>query len=102
MLDGIFVLDIFGLDEFRMRADLVQHPDLVREASPVVDAGEALEPRLAQDLVEGLLPRRHRHEYHLLADGRRRAHPHLMPRPLQDDGVHEELLDELAIPGAAL
>ena len=25
---------------------LVQHPDLVREAGPVADAGEALKPRL--------------------------------------------------------
>ena len=42
------------------------------------------------------------YENHLLADGRRRPHPHLMPGPLQDNGVHEELLYELAIPGAAL
>ena len=33
---------------------LVQHPDLVREAGPVADAGEALKPRLAQNLVQGL------------------------------------------------
>ena len=39
------------------------------------------------------------HENHLLADGRRRPHPHLMPGPLQEDGIHEELLYELAIPG---
>ena len=30
---------------------LVQHPDLVREAGPIADAGEALEPRLPQYLV---------------------------------------------------
>ena len=42
------------------------------------------------------------HENHLFANGRRRAHPHLMPGPLQYNGIHEELLDELAIPGAAL
>ena len=35
--------------------DLVQHADLVGQASPVADPGEALQPGLAQDLVQGLL-----------------------------------------------
>merc|ERR1719311_2016950 len=98
VLDGIFVLNIFGLDKFRMRADLVQHPNLVREACAVPDAREALQPRLAEDLVQRLLPRRHWYENHLFANGRRRAHPHFMPGPLQYNRVHQELLDELAIP----
>ena len=51
VLDGIFVLDVLRLDELGVRADLVQHPDLVREACAVPDAREALKPRLAQYLV---------------------------------------------------
>ena len=39
------------------------------------------------------------HENHLLADGRRRPHPQFVAGPLADDGIHEELLDELAVPG---
>ena len=40
------------LSQFKGKGgNLVQHSDLVGQASPVVDAGEALQAGLAQDLV---------------------------------------------------
>ena len=76
----------------------MQHSNFVREPGAVPDTGEALEAGLAEDLVQGLLPRGEAHEEHLLGDRGRGAHAHLVARPPQDVRIHDELLEPAAVP----
>ena len=49
VLDGIFVLDIFGLDEFRMRADLLS-TKYRNKTRPLCDRWERKTSKLAKSI----------------------------------------------------